>query len=65
MLVRRSRHLCTSHVKRCRSAALTRSLESRRWCGLRMLLRRVCLILMWRLLLLLLLWLICSFIRQD
>lgn len=62
MLVRRRRHLCTSHIEGCRSAARARSLESRRWGGLRMLLRRVCLILM-RLLLLLLL--ICSVIRQE
>lgn len=59
MLVRRSWHLCTSHIEGCRSGA--RSLESRRWCGLRMLLRRVCLILM-RLLWLLL---ICNITRQE
>lgn len=59
MLVRRSWHFCASHIEGCRSGA--RSLESRRWGGLRMLLRRVCLILM-RLLWLLL---ICNFIRQE
>lgn len=56
MLVRRSRHLCTSHVEGCWRGAW--SLERRRWGGLRMLLRRVCLVLMR-------LWLICGIIRQE
>ena len=59
MLVRRGRHLCSSHIEGCRSG--TRSLECGRWGGLRVLLRRVCLILMWLLLLLL----VCSIIRQE
>lgn len=56
MLVRRSRHLCTSHIEGCRRGAW--SLERRRGGGLRMLLRRVCLILMRRLL-------VCGIIRQE
>lgn len=61
MLIRRRWHLRTSHVEGRRGGAW--SLECGRWCGLRMLLRRVCLILMW--LLWLLLWLICNIIRQE
>lgn len=56
MLVRRRRHLRTSHVERCWGSA--GSLERRGWGRLRMLLRRVCLVLMRGLL-------VCSIIRQE
>lgn len=45
MLTRGGRHFGTSHVEGCWSTA--RSLECGRRGGLRMLLRRICLVLMW------------------
>lgn len=56
MLVRRRRHLRTSHVERCWGSA--GSLERRGRGRLRMLVRRVCLVLMRGLL-------VCSIIRQE